>query len=49
MHGEDDEVQRIVAMRPHGALALAALSVTVLLVLWLGFFVFVFMPRGAIG
>jgi len=49
VHGGDDEVQRIVARGPRGALALAGLSVAVLLALWLAFFVFVFLPRGSIG
>ena len=49
LHGSDDEVQRIVAKGPRGAFALAGLSVAVLLALWLVFFVFVFLPRGAIG
>jgi hypothetical protein len=30
-------------------LALAGLSVAVLLAIWLAFFVFVFLPRGAVG
>jgi hypothetical protein len=48
-HGNDAEVHRIVAMGPRGALALAGVSVGVLLLLWLAFFVFVFLPRGAVG
>jgi hypothetical protein len=48
-HGSPDEVQKIVAMGPRGALALAGLSVAVLLALWLAFFVFVFLPRGPVG
>jgi hypothetical protein len=32
-----------------GAIVLAGLSVAVLLALWLAFFVFAFLPRGAIG
>ena len=49
VHGGDDEVNRIVAKGPRGALALAGLSVATLLALWLAFFVFVFLPRGAVG
>jgi hypothetical protein len=48
-HGSDDEVQRIVAGGPRGALALAGVSVALLFALWLAFFVFVFLPRGAVG
>jgi hypothetical protein len=49
IHGGDDEVHRIVARGPRGALALAGLSVATLLAIWLAFFVFVFLPRGAVG
>jgi hypothetical protein len=49
LHGNDAEVQRIVAMGPRGALVLAGVSVAALLLLWLAFFVFVFLPRGAVG
>jgi hypothetical protein len=48
-HGDQDEVLKIVAAGPRGAAALAALSVAVVLALWLAFFVFVVLPRGAIG
>ncbi len=34
---------------PRGALALAGLTVAILLAIWLAFFVFVFLPRGAVG
>jgi hypothetical protein len=49
LHGSDDEVRRIVASGPRGAIVLAGLSVAVLLGLWLVFFVFAFLQRGAIG
>ena len=49
LNGDDDEVQKIVAMGPHGAIALAGLTVAVLLAIWLAFFAFVFLPRGAVG
>jgi hypothetical protein len=49
LHGDDETLARIVSQGPRGALALAGLSVAVLLALWLGFFVFVFLPRGAVG
>ena len=47
--GADEEVQRIVAEGPRGAIALAGLTVAILLAIWLAFFAFVFLPRGAIG
>jgi hypothetical protein len=48
-HGSDEDVQKIVARGPRGAIALAGLTVAILLAIWLAFFVFVFLPRGAIG
>ena len=48
-HGSDDDMRRIVAEGPRGAIVLAGLSVAVLLVLWLAFFGFIFLTRGAIG
>jgi len=47
--GGDEEMNAIVAIGPRGAVALAGLSVAVLLALWLVFFVFVFLPRGPVG
>ena len=47
--GDDDELKLIDAAGPRGALALAGLSVVVLVAIWLAFFVFVFLPRGAVG
>jgi hypothetical protein len=48
-HGDQAEVLKIVAAGPRGAAALAALSVFVVLLLWFAFYLFVFLPRGAIG
>ena len=49
LHGSDADVEKIVAAGPRGAIALAALTVGLLVVIWLAFFVFVFLPRGAVG
>jgi hypothetical protein len=49
LHGNDEDVEKIVAIGPRGAIALAGLAVAVMLALWLAFFVFVFLPRGAVG
>jgi len=49
LHGSDDDVQMIVASGPRGAIALAGLTVAMLVALWLAFFVFIFLPRGAVG
>ncbi|HTN49989.1 MAG TPA: hypothetical protein VMK32_11210 [Burkholderiaceae bacterium] len=49
LQGDEDEVQKIVASGPRGALALAGLTVALLLALWFAFFILVYLPRGAIG
>ena len=47
--GSEEELQRIAAAGPRGAVALAGLGVAVLLLVWIAFYVLVFLPRGAIG
>ena len=47
--GSEEELQRIAAAGPRGALALAGLAVAVVVAIWIAFYVFVFLPRGAIG
>jgi nicotinate dehydrogenase subunit B len=49
LHGSQDEVLTIVGAGPRGATAVAGLSVAVLLAIWVAFFLFIFLPRGAIG
>ena len=49
IHGNEDDLKRIVDKGPRGAIALAGLTVAMLLALWLAFFVFAFLPRGAVG
>jgi hypothetical protein len=48
-NGSPEEVQKIVAAGPLGAMALAAVAVLALLAIWLAFFFLVFLPRGPIG
>ena len=43
------ELTRIAATGVRGALVLAALSVAILLAIWLAFFVLVYLPRGPIA
>jgi hypothetical protein len=43
------ELDKVVAMGPRGAVAVAGLAVTVLLAIWFAFYLFVFLPRGAVG
>ncbi len=47
--GDADELERIVAAGPRGAVALAGLSVTLLLAMWFAFYLLIFLPRGAVG
>lgn len=47
--GTPTELADIVARGPRGAIAVAGLAVAALLAIWLAFFVFVFLPRGAVG
>lgn len=47
--GSQDELMKIVNEGPWGAAALAGLAVTVMLAIWVAFFIFVFLPRGAAG
>jgi hypothetical protein len=49
LHGDDADVQKIVAEGPRGALALAGLTVAALLALWFAFFLFIYLPRGVSG
>lgn len=47
--GSDEDVQKIVAAGPWGALTVAGIAVLGLLVIWFAFFLLVFLPRGSIG
>jgi len=44
----DEEVERIVAAGPSGAIALAGVATLVVLAIWIGFYFVVFLPRGVI-
>jgi hypothetical protein len=44
----DERVNQIVADGPGGALALAAIATAVVIALWFAFYLFVFLPRGAL-
>ena len=49
LHGSEEELLKITASGPRGAVAVAGLSVALLLAIWFAFFIFVFLPRGAVG
>ncbi len=44
----DERVERIVAAGPRGALTLAGITTAIVIALWLAFYLFVFLPRGAL-
>jgi hypothetical protein len=48
-NGAPEELARIVSAGPRGAAALAGLAVFIVVAIWFAFFVWVFLPRGAIG
>ena len=45
---QDDRIDGIVAAGPHGALTLAGIAVACVLAIWLAFYLFVFLARGAL-
>ncbi len=44
----DDRVDRIVAAGPVGALAVAGIATALVVAMWFAFYLFVFLPRGAL-
>ncbi|MCS3727326.1 MULTISPECIES: hypothetical protein [Bradyrhizobium] len=44
----DDRVNRIVAAGPGGALMVAGLATALVVAMWFAFYLFVFLPRGAL-
>jgi hypothetical protein len=44
----DERVERIVEAGPRGALALAGVATVLVVAMWLAFYLFVFLPRGAL-
>ena len=49
LEGNADEIRTIVEAGAHGAMALAGLSVATILAIWFAFFLFIYLPRGAVG
>jgi hypothetical protein len=47
--GDEASLNRVMREVPRGALALAGLTVGLLLLVWLLIFSFVFLPRGMVG
>lgn len=46
---EEDQLDRVLQEVPRGALALAGIAVGLLMLTWLMIYLFVFLPRGAVG
>ncbi|HUN95448.1 MAG TPA: hypothetical protein VMU69_04310 [Bradyrhizobium sp.] len=44
----DEQIEQIVAAGPHGAIALAGIATVLVVAIWLAFYFFVFLPRGAL-
>ena len=44
----DERIDRIVANGPRGALTLAGIATAIVVALWFAFYLFVFLPRGAL-
>jgi hypothetical protein len=44
----DDEVERVVAAGPHGAIAVAGVAALIVIAIWFAFYFFVFLPRGVV-
>ncbi|MGF6726952.1 hypothetical protein P3T43_006344 [Paraburkholderia sp. GAS41] len=44
----DEEIERVVAAGPHGAIAVAGVATLVVMAIWVGFYLFVFLPRGVV-
>jgi hypothetical protein len=44
----DDEVERVVAAGPRGAIALAGIATVIVMAIWFAFYFFAFLPRGII-
>lgn len=49
VEGSPDEIRTIAATGAHGAMAVAGLSVAAIIAIWFAFFLFVYLPRGAVG
>jgi hypothetical protein len=44
----DDEVERVVAAGPHGAIAVAGVATVIVVAIWFAFYFLAFLPRGVI-
>jgi hypothetical protein len=44
----DDEVERVVAAGPHGAIAVAGVAAVIVMAIWFAFYFLAFLPRGVV-
>ncbi|MGF6531146.1 MULTISPECIES: hypothetical protein [Paraburkholderia] len=44
----DEDIERVVAAGPHGAIAVAGIATLIVMAIWVGFYLFVFLPRGVV-
>lgn len=47
LEAAENEVERVAAAAPRGALALAGITTLIVVGIWLAFYLLVFVPRGA--
>jgi hypothetical protein len=47
-HAEQARIDDIVAQGPTGAFAVAGLATAIVVAIWFAFYVFVYLPRGAV-
>ena len=45
---EDKKVEEIVAQGPVGAFAVAGIATAIVVILYLAFYIFIYLPRGAV-
>lgn len=48
LNPDEQAIESVVAAGPRGALALAGIATAIVVALWLAFYLFVFLPRGAL-
>ena len=44
----EEEVDRVVAAGPHGAVAVAGVATLIVMAIWFAFYFLVFLPRGVV-
>ena len=47
-HGRDEDIERIVSAGPRGAFAVAGIATAIVVAIYFAFYVFIYLPRGAV-